>query len=67
ATPYSAAAGTILSELGVSYIVTDYFDSVPGYGYITYLRCVTPDGIPGYTVSEELQSGSLYLFKLTPS
>lgn len=66
-TPYSMESGSILSGLGVSYIVTDYNDSVPGFGYLTYLRCVTPDEIPGVSVTQVFQSGSLYIFELDPA
>ena len=65
--PVSADSGTILRGLGVSYVLADRADSVPGFGFLMYLRCDTPDEIPGITASIVFQSGSLFIFKLTPS
>ncbi|MGA7923218.1 MAG: hypothetical protein WCA77_04505, partial [Thermoplasmata archaeon] len=67
ATPFTTDSGSILGQLGVTYVVTDYDDSVPGFGYLLYQRCVTADEIPGMMLTEVFQSGSLYVFALTPS
>ncbi|MGB7124164.1 MAG: GNAT family N-acetyltransferase [Thermoplasmata archaeon] len=60
-------SGTILSGLGVSYIVADFNDSVPGYGYLLYLRCETPGISPGYSITQVFQSGSHYVFAMKPT
>ena len=64
---FTTDSGAIWSELSVSYIVTDYNDSVPDYGYLTYLRCVAPDELPGVTISQVYRSGSIYVFELIPN
>jgi GNAT superfamily N-acetyltransferase len=66
-TPVSTDSGTIFSGLGVSYILTNRADSVPGFGYLMYLRCSTPGEIPGFLVTLVFQSGSIYIFELAPS
>jgi RimJ/RimL family protein N-acetyltransferase len=59
-------SATVLSVLGVSYILTNYYDSVPGFGYLVYLRCMTQDEDPADAISEVFSSGGIYVFELTP-
>jgi len=66
-TPVVADSGTIFSGLGVTYILANRADTVPGFGYLMYLRCSTPDEIPGVTVTLVFQSGPVYIFQLTDS
>ena len=65
--PFSVGSPAIFDGLNVSYVVTDYNDSVPGYGYLLYLRCATPNETPGVNATEVFRSGSIYVFALDPS
>jgi [ribosomal protein S18]-alanine N-acetyltransferase len=65
AAPTTTDTATLWSSLGVTYVLTNYFDSVPGYGYLVYLRCVTPGEEPGVTITQVFESGGLYIFSVS--
>ncbi|HTW77639.1 MAG TPA: GNAT family protein [Thermoplasmata archaeon] len=62
----TVATSSIFSGLGISYILTNYYDSVPGFGYIVYLRCAAAGEVPGDTITEVFQSGGIYIFEIAP-
>ncbi len=63
--PATVSSASVYRGLGAEYILTDYYDSVPGFGYLMYLRCETPGEDPGATITEVFQSGPLYIYEIT--
>ncbi len=63
--PATINTASIWSELGVTYVLTDYDDSVPGFGYLVYLRCVTEGEEPGINVTQVFESGGIYIFSVS--
>jgi RimJ/RimL family protein N-acetyltransferase len=60
-------SAVVLGTLGVDYILTNYYDSVPGFGYLVYLRCVATGEDPGANITEVFQSGGIYIFAISPT
>ena len=66
-TAFSIDTSSVLQTLGVTYILVDLGDSIPGWGYLTYLRCAIPHGLPGYQTVLVDASGDWYLFSISPT
>jgi RimJ/RimL family protein N-acetyltransferase len=70
-TPYGGSptgttdTASVWGSLGVAYVLTNYYDSVPGFGYLMYLRCTTPGEEPGTNITQVFESGGLYVFAIT--
>ena len=67
AAPATTDTASLWSSLGVTYVLTNYYDSVPGFGYLVYLRCATPGEEPGVTITQVFESGGLYIFQVSSS
>jgi RimJ/RimL family protein N-acetyltransferase len=65
AAPATTDTATLWSSMGVTYVLTNYYDSVPGFGYLVYLRCATPGEEPGITITQVFESGGLYIFSVS--
>jgi hypothetical protein len=64
--PFSISASTILQQFEISYIVADYNDSVPAFGFSLYLRCWAPNSFPGYTITGMYDNENLWVFSVSP-
>jgi len=66
-TPFTYEASAVLSALGVDYILVDVADTLPGFGMLMWLRCTTPDGVPGFTLTGVFTSGTYEIFVVQSS
>lgn len=64
--PYSIQTSSLLHDLGVSYMVTNYNFGFPDSGYVMYLRCSAPNGILGFTADRVFSDLQDSIFSLTP-